>query len=184
MPFPRFRLQPESVRQFYAAKTGGNADVRIVQAHSIGAKERPEDAIKNLGEATAGRFARDNQTRGLAEFFAEGGQLAVSELMKDEVTDDARVAPVVCKRAQIAGVPRLTGRPVVGLGPKIKAVQVKPGSRQCGGEFASAGTEFENGLIVSRQRRQGAQEPAVISHHPIGQPQIAAVVQGVRMVRR
>jgi hypothetical protein len=81
-------------------------------------------------------------------------------------------------------VPDATDRPIGGAGPAIETVEGDAASVEGVGEFAGAGAEFEHGFGWTEERRKRAEKPAEVAHRAVGKAQIAAIVQGGRMIRR
>ncbi len=70
-----------------------------------------------------------------------------------------------------------------GSRPEIESIHANAAAGEELSEVAGAGAEFERAFARSQQRRQSAGKPAVVAHDPVGEPEIATVVQRVRMIR-
>jgi len=65
---------------------------------------------------------------------------------------------------------------------QLKAVEDQ--IRQQQAELAGTGAHFEGDFTRAQQRWQRPGQPAVVAHELVNQPQVAPVVQGVRVIRR
>src|SRR5688500_8613701 len=81
-------------------------------------------------------------------------------------------------------MPRLTGRPGLRTRPEIESGDGELASRESQAEFSGAGADFEDGFAGAQQRGERSLEPAIVAQELVGQPQIATVVQRIRMLRR
>lgn len=176
--------EAESAGEFVAAKTGVDADVGVVKTDAIGAEERGEGAVEELGGAAAGGFGGDDDAGGRSEGGAELGEFGVVELVEDEIGDEDGVVAVARKGAEVGLVPLTGRREGVGTGPEVDRVDGEAAGFEEGGEFAGAGAEFEDAIGGAEEFGKGFGDPAMVAHHAVGEAEIAAVVQRVGVIRR
>lgn len=183
-PVPLARVEAERVGQFVAAKAGGDADVGVVEADGICAEEWSDEAKEDLRGAAAGGFAGDDDASGVAPRGTEGAKFVIVKLVKNEIPDDGGVVGVTGKRAEVGDVPAVGHGPRGRTRPAVEAVDGEPALRELEGEFAGPRAEFEEAFAGADELRERAGDPTVVAHDGVGEPEIAAVVERVRMLRR
>ena len=103
--------------------------------------------------------------------------------MEDQVAEDRGVRVVAGKSKQVGGMPLLRGRPIGGPGPEVESIHRRAGGGEAETEFAGAGAELEGGFAWAQERWKGAGEPAVVAHETVDEPQVAPVVERIRVIR-
>ena len=180
---PRLVAQSERIRQFAAAKPGRNTHVGVMQSDVVGAEERSERAVEDLGNSSPLRFACDDHAR-VVNPSAKFAQLDIGELVEDKIADDDTVGAVATKGSQVLAMPRHTFWPSDRSRPQVESRHFHSAARQPLTELAGARADLEQSITVAKQGRQGTFQPAVGAEHAICKPKIAPVVQRRRMIVR
>jgi hypothetical protein len=167
-----------------AAKSGGNADMGVMERHVVRPATRAKKPVEDLRGTASRGFGSEDDTRRPAELASDCGEFAIGKLMEDQVPDDAIENGIAGKRSQILSMPNQVPRPSNRRGTAVESGNRHAPSGKSQSQFAGPGAELEHRFALPQQRRQRAFEPAMIAEHAVDETQIAPVLQRVGMVVR